>query len=193
MIVMQYSFTLPANYDMQIIRNRITENGHKLNGFPQLIFKGYLYSIKENRELGPGKENQYAPFYLWESNEGMISFLANPGYKQLEQDFGRPRINYGIPIIYSKEETLTSAKYLKREVIHIPKDSNIADIIEQEKSLDIHALTTADNKPVAYISSLNPEQWRLTRWTFWSSYTTERKEITGALSSDWFHIGYLAQ
>lgn len=193
MIVMQYSFTLPANYDMQIIRKRIAESGHKLNGFPHLIFKGYLYSIKDDNELGAPKENQYAPFYLWESNEGMISFLANPGYQQLEQDFGRPRISYGIPIIYSNEASLTSAKYLKKEVIHISSDSKIADIIEQEKSLDMHALTTTDNKLVAYISSLDPEQWLLTRWTFWTSITVETKKVAGVLSSDWFHIGYLAQ
>lgn len=193
MIVMQYSFTLPANYDMQIIRNRIAESGLKLNGFPQLIFKGYLYSIKDDNELDSPKENQYAPFYLWESNESMIFFLANPGYQQLEKDFGRPRISYEIPIIYSNKTSLTSAKYLKKEVIHISRDSNIADIIEQERALDTDTLSPIENILVAYISSLDPEQWLLTRWTFWTSQTVERKEITDVLSRDWFHIGYLAQ
>ncbi|RBP85133.1 DUF4865 family protein [Marinomonas rhizomae] len=193
MIVMQYSFTLPANYDMETIRNRITENGHKLNGFPQLIFKGYLYSIRNDNELDSPKENQYAPFYLWENDEGMISFLANQGYHQLEQDFGRPKICYGIPITYSKKASLKTAKYLKKEIIPISRDSKIADIIEQEKSSDIHTLTGTDNKLVASISSLNPEQWLLTRWTFWTSQTVDTKEITGVLSRDWFHIGYLAQ
>ena len=37
------------------------------------------------------------------------------------------------------------------------------------------------------------QQWLLTRWTFWTSQTVERKEITDVLSRDWFHIGYLAQ
>jgi len=34
MIVMQYRFTLPADYDMTIIEKRIEENGAKLDGFP---------------------------------------------------------------------------------------------------------------------------------------------------------------
>jgi hypothetical protein len=33
MIVMQYRFTLPADYDMAVIETRIRENGAKLDGF----------------------------------------------------------------------------------------------------------------------------------------------------------------
>ena len=46
----QYSFTLPANYDIETIRNRVTENGHKLNGFPQLSKLGCLRSDIFSRE-----------------------------------------------------------------------------------------------------------------------------------------------
>ena len=37
MIVMQYRFTLPADYDMAVIETRIRENGAKLDGFPGLL------------------------------------------------------------------------------------------------------------------------------------------------------------
>jgi hypothetical protein len=34
MLAMQYRFVLPADYDMAIIRQRIHERGHLLDGFP---------------------------------------------------------------------------------------------------------------------------------------------------------------
>jgi hypothetical protein len=38
MLAMQYSFTLPADYDMAIIYNRIREKGHLLDDFPNVRF-----------------------------------------------------------------------------------------------------------------------------------------------------------
>ena len=48
MIVMQYRFTLPADYDMAVIETRIRENGAKLDGFPGLLIKAYLFSRRED-------------------------------------------------------------------------------------------------------------------------------------------------
>ncbi|MEQ0277559.1 DUF4865 family protein [Klebsiella sp. CN_Kp100] len=39
MIVMQYRFTLPADYDMAVIDTHIQENGAKLDGFPGLLLR----------------------------------------------------------------------------------------------------------------------------------------------------------
>ncbi|MGO6908064.1 DUF4865 family protein, partial [Rhizobium ruizarguesonis] len=46
MITMQYSFTLPADYDMSIIDRRIRDKGPLLDGFPNLGFKAYLSARK---------------------------------------------------------------------------------------------------------------------------------------------------
>ena len=40
MIAMQYSFTLPADYDMTRIDERIESKGHLLNGFPASQMQG---------------------------------------------------------------------------------------------------------------------------------------------------------
>lgn len=37
MLAMQYRFTLPADYDMAIVRRRIADFGHRLDACPQLI------------------------------------------------------------------------------------------------------------------------------------------------------------
>jgi len=48
MIVMQYRFTLPADYDMAIVEKRIAQNGARLNGFAGLLFKAFLVSRRED-------------------------------------------------------------------------------------------------------------------------------------------------
>lgn len=63
MLAMQYSFTLPADYDMSIIRQRIATKGHLMDGFPLLVFKAFLQA---SRDVGRRHafENLYAPFYM---------------------------------------------------------------------------------------------------------------------------------
>lgn len=42
MIEFQYRFTLPADYDMEIIHKRVADNGHRFDEFPNLYFKSFL-------------------------------------------------------------------------------------------------------------------------------------------------------
>ena len=91
MIAMHYRFTLPADYDMVLIEQRIASNGARLDGFPGLLFKAYLYSRQDDGAL-PGQENRYAPFYVWHSAEAMHRFLASEGFAALTRHFGWPRI-----------------------------------------------------------------------------------------------------
>lgn len=87
MIVMHYRFTLPADYDMGIIEHRIRENGARLDGFPGLIAKAYLYACREEGDL---EENRYAPIYFWQEAAAMQRFLQSPGFAALVRDFGWP-------------------------------------------------------------------------------------------------------
>lgn len=91
MIAMHYRFTLPADYDMGLIEARIACNGARLDGFPGLLFKAYLYSRQDDGAL-PGQENRYAPFYVWHNAEAMDRFLASEGFAALTRHFGWPRI-----------------------------------------------------------------------------------------------------
>ena len=60
---MQYSFVLPADYDMAIIRQRIADKGHLLDAYPNLLFKAYLSADRQS-STQPSRHNLYAPFYL---------------------------------------------------------------------------------------------------------------------------------
>lgn len=70
MYAMQYQITLPTDYDMQIIRDRVTRTGHLMDGYHGLEFKAYL--IQENAKGAP--RNAYAPFYVWRDIDGMRQF-----------------------------------------------------------------------------------------------------------------------
>ncbi|MFM2479799.1 DUF4865 family protein [Celerinatantimonas sp. YJH-8] len=103
MIAMQYSFTLPADYEMQRIEDRIRLQGAKLDGFAHLALKLYLYARADDPECR-SSHNLYAPFYLWYESAGMNQFLACDGFKALCQQFGRPAIDIWIPTQASLEQ-----------------------------------------------------------------------------------------
>lgn len=90
MYAMQYQISLPADYDMQIIRDRVTQTGHLMDGYPGLEFKAYL--IQEKTKGAP--RNAYAPFYVWRDIDGMRQFCwGEPGYSAIVRDFGRHPIH----------------------------------------------------------------------------------------------------
>ncbi|MCH0562358.1 MULTISPECIES: DUF4865 family protein [unclassified Streptomyces] len=89
MHAMQYELTLPADYDMGIVRSRVARAGHLTDDWEGLGLKAYL--IRE-RGLHGSPVNQYAPFYLWNTVEGMNTFLWGGGFQGLCDDFGRPGV-----------------------------------------------------------------------------------------------------
>lgn len=76
---MQYKISLPDDYDMRIIQKRVQDNGNKTDGFQDLLFKAYL--ISEKGTFG-NKKNEYAPLYLWKSNQGMNKFIFDGFYNR---------------------------------------------------------------------------------------------------------------
>ncbi|MFF7853447.1 DUF4865 family protein [Streptomyces sp. NPDC007904] len=89
MYAMQYELTLPADYDMGIVRDRVARRGHLLDAWEGLGVKAYL--VRE-RGVHGSPVNQYAPFYLWNTLEGMNAFLWGGGFQGIADDFGRPRV-----------------------------------------------------------------------------------------------------
>ncbi len=76
MHALQYELTLPADYDMRIVRDRVARRGPLLDAWPGLGVKAYL--VRE-RGVHGSPVNQYAPFYLWNTVEGMNAFLWGGG------------------------------------------------------------------------------------------------------------------
>ncbi len=89
MHAMQYAIRLPADYDMGVIRDRVARKAHLLDRWEGLGFKTFL--VRE-RGVHGSPVNEYAPFYLWNSVQGMNSFLWGGAFQVIPDDFGRPSV-----------------------------------------------------------------------------------------------------
>lgn len=162
MIAMQYSFTLPSDYDMAIIDRRIRDKGPMLDGFPNLRFKAYLSARKG--EFG-SRENLYAPFYVWEQPDGASDFLAGPGFDALAQTFGWPQVRHWI--VWSAAATdIKAARFASRNVLPIPPYAPLAEIRKEEVARS-NAEAAARGGALASISAFEPFGWSLVRFALY--------------------------
>lgn len=183
MLAMQYRFILPADYDMAIIRQRIRERGHLLDGFPHLEWKAYLWSAHDVRQ--PDTLNTYAPLYLWQDNEGINQFLASPGFQALCADFGRPQIDIWSVWHCSGSAEMAAAAHCHQQTLPIAPGQSLQALRQQEQ-----ALATALHRQGALcvLSAFDPHQWRLLRLSAWPASPDDRQLET---STACYQIGYV--
>jgi hypothetical protein len=163
MLAMQYGFTLPADYDMDIIERRIAARGHLLDGFPGLAFKAYLSARRDDPAL-PGEENLYAPFYLWHDNEGMNAFLAGAGFAALAKDFGWPQVRVWSVSHARSRPGLAAAVCAVREVVQMPPHAALEAHLRREAEIADAGL--ADGA-LAVVSAFEPTGWTTVRFSLW--------------------------
>ncbi|MFE0460999.1 DUF4865 family protein [Kitasatospora sp. NPDC058965] len=127
MQAMQYEFTLPADYDMGIIRRRIKEKAQQTDAFPGLGVKAYL--VRE-RGVSGSPVNQYAPFYLWRTPAGMNAFLWGPGFRGLSRDFGRPSVRSWLGAAFRRGPEFDRAPTTAiRRVEPLPEDADPGEAV----------------------------------------------------------------
>lgn len=166
MIGMQYNFTLPADYDMSIIDQRIRDKGPMLDGFPGLIFKAYL-SAKRQDETHPSTANLYAPFYLWDNTEAMNSFLCGPGFSAVSNAFGWPQVNIWSVWASCIRGNLSDAKAASRTITPIAPYTDLTALRQSEIA---KAREDIDNKgAIASVTAFDPHGWRSIRFQLWAS------------------------
>jgi Domain of unknown function (DUF4865) len=122
MQAMQYEITLPADYDMAIVRQRVATKGAMTDDFEGLGLKAY--GIRE-RGVDGSPVNQYAPFYLWASVEGMNRFLWGAGFGGLSRDFGRPIVRQWTGLAFERGPASEAAPgFATRRIESIGPDSD---------------------------------------------------------------------
>ncbi|MBY6264242.1 DUF4865 family protein [Azospirillum sp. 412522] len=163
MMAMQYSFALPADYDMAVIDRRIRERGPLLDGFPRLRFKAYLAARKQDAGF-TSTENLYAPFYLWDEPEGIENFLAGPGFAAVTRDFGWPSVQTWLVRHAELTPGLNSATYATREIAPIAAYSELAS---QRDTAIAGAKSAVESGAVAAIAAFDPTGWRMASFALW--------------------------
>ena len=157
MLVMQYEITLPADYDMRIIRDRVARTGHLLDSYPGLGLKAFL--IRE-RGVDGSASNQYAPFYLWADAAGAASFLwSGAGFTAILRDFGRPVVQtwVGGTVHQASEPNLPAYAVRQKTVLAAG-----ADIVEVARATDARladSVSAGQAQLGAY--GIDPRTWEL--------------------------------
>ncbi|KIF66481.1 hypothetical protein HY68_31215 [Streptomyces sp. AcH 505] len=164
MHVMQYEITLPADYDMEIIRRRVATKGHLLDDFPGLGLKAYL--IRERADGSPA--NQYAPLYLWADPAGMNSFLLGPGFQGLAADFGRPVVQHWAGLAHEEGPAAgrTPLSAVRRR-LPIPDTPDLPGLMD-EAAAETRRLAGVEGVVCADLA-FDPRHWELLHFTLWDS------------------------
>lgn len=173
MYAMQYQITLPADYDMNIIRQRVANNGHRLDQFPGLGLKTFL--IREQGVNG-SPVNEYAPFYLWASLTGMTNFLwEGGGFSGILSSFGRPAVQNWTGVIarrgsaYDRKPT-----HATRYVEALPAHSNPQTLVEELRAESQSRAMRPNVNLIAY--GIDVRHWELVRFTLWSEAPTDNSD-----------------
>ncbi|MFJ2767031.1 DUF4865 family protein [Streptomyces sp. NPDC087300] len=163
MHALQYEITLPAEYDMGIIRHRVATKGHLLDDFPGLGIKAYLMR-ERGRDGSP--VNQYAPFYLWNGSEGMNSFLWGPGFKGLVDDFGRPDVRNWTVLAY--EEGAAGTATPKAAIRRRQRIAEGTPLPEFAVELAHEAARLAGQEgAVSAAVAIDPHAWEAVHFSLW--------------------------
>jgi hypothetical protein len=150
MIASQYKITLPSNYDMDIIKSRVKDNGFKTDGFDGLKFKLYLITEKG---INNNLQNSYSPLYLWKDSEGLNKFLFEGFYDNILTSFGWQNINIGVLLNDTTTQRIKGANF----IFEVEGD------IEPKESLNSFKKSIKDAIPkidAEYVITYNPDKWR---------------------------------
>jgi hypothetical protein len=157
MITTQYKITLPSDYDMEIIRERVRKNGYKTDGFEDLKFKLYLITEKG---VHHNLQNSYCPLYLWKGSNGLNKFLFNGYYDNILNSFGWQKVNIGIPLIDTTTAKIKDSQYvfqLKGEITQQESLNHLTDRIRESLSKLVDT---------EYIVIYNPDKWKYEAFYF---------------------------
>jgi hypothetical protein len=188
MYAKQYQITLPADYDMGIIRKRVADGGHVLDDRAGLGMKAYL--IRE-RGVADSPVNQYAPFYLWNDSNAMAHFLfGGGGFQNIVRDFGRPTVQHWTGVSCHVGPARDAVpQTASRLLLPIPIDADpdrtglgLAAWVEHMAD-QLHSLAQHEEVHTAVLA-VDPHHWQAMQFVLWerevaasADPTTERYAV----------------
>lgn len=187
MYAKQYEITVPADYDMHILRKRADAARTFFDDRAGLGLKAY--AIRE-RGVDGSPVNQYAPFYLWNDSAAMSHFLfGGGGFERIIRSFGQTTVLHwtGVATVAGPARD-TVPKAASRRVTTIPADPDLDDTglglaarIEQECK-ELEALAQVEGVHTAALA-VDPQHWQLVKFVLWrdsvprNDDATERYEV----------------
>jgi Domain of unknown function (DUF4865) len=161
---MQYEITLPADYDMAVIRHRVATRGSRTDTFPGLGVEAY--AIRERGVWG-SPVNQYAPFYLWADSAGMNEFLFGAPFAGLSADFGRPTVRHWTGVAFRRGPAWTDRPIAAtRTTRTVPADLALPALIDEA----VAELDRDADAPGLHSGALvvDPATWEMVGFRLWA-------------------------
>jgi hypothetical protein len=157
MIIAHYAHRLPADYDVQIIRNRAQARGHLFDAIPELYFKAFL--LRERGCFG-AIANEYSSLYLWRADQGFRDFLVDGRTKSVTNSFGRPQIETRFALDALKGEG-REARFLYKQEQNIPLDAELTSAFAEEIARNRETAKQAGVFAAAV--GVDAQNWKFTR------------------------------
>ncbi|MDA2066130.1 DUF4865 family protein [Bacillus cereus] len=180
MIGMQYKVILPKDYDMEIIKKRVKDNGYKTDGFQALNFKAYL--ITETEKDG-NFYNCYAPLYIWNGHEGMNKFIFEGYYDNILQSFGWQQIHIGVPLVVNLSDDFKKCKYVVEYVGSISQKNSLIETQFNFFNKNVQNTENCKGNVIVY----NPDKWGYSQFGFYE-VKPEIEEIEDITLYEVLHI-----
>ncbi|MGW1465701.1 DUF4865 family protein [Streptomyces sp. NPDC002308] len=182
MYAKQYGITLPADYDMEIIRKRVAVGGPTMDDRAGLGLKAFV--IRE-RGVNGSPVNEYAPFYLWNDTGAMAQFLVGGGgFQNIVRDFGRPAAFHWTGIAcHAGPAREAPVRAASRRLAPIPADPDLradglgpAALIGREAE-ELRTLARLEGVHTAALA-FDPHSWQLVRFVLWADAVAPDGEAT---------------
>ncbi|MCF2532229.1 DUF4865 family protein [Yinghuangia soli] len=182
MYAKQYELTLPADYDMAIIRKQVADGGHALDDRAGLALKAYL--VRE-RGVAGSPVNQYAPFYLWNDTGEVARFLiGGGGFQNIIRDFGRPAVHHWTGVACHAGPARTAPpRAASRRLVPLPQDTDpdatglgLSALIDQEAE-QLRQLSRLEGVHTAALA-VDPHHWTLLRLILWADTSGPDEDAT---------------
>ncbi|CAM5767763.1 hypothetical protein LMIY3S_02272 [Labrys miyagiensis] len=173
MYAMHYAITLPADYDMDNIRERIATKGPLLDDLPGLGMKAYL--VREKGVVGSAV-NQYATFYLWASAQGMGGFLwGGRGFGGIVSSFGRPPVRHWAgAACHLGRQALSAARNATIKEVDIEPDADPAAAVSSALASTVQRA----GQPEVCLAAVavDPQSWKIVTFTLWAGEPSAENE-----------------
>jgi len=181
MIIAHYAHRLPADYDVDIIRNRAAARGHLFDATSELYFKAFL--LRERGRFG-AIANEYSSLYLWRKDEGFRDFLVDGRTKSVTDSFGRPQIETRFVLDALKGDG-KEARFLFKQERDIPLDADLTSAFAEEIARNREAVREAG--VVAAAVGVDAQRWKFSR------VQVLEREPSGSEQGTAYQVLYLAR
>ncbi|MFD4764076.1 DUF4865 family protein [Streptomyces sp. NPDC058439] len=179
MLSAHYDITLPADYDMGIIRQRVTGRSAPWDLRAGLLLKAFCVTSPEDTPAGDGagpSHKSYAPFYVWDDPGQFAAFLTGPEYAGLRSAFGP------VPVATATvlESSIGSgpASHLIRTREHLGPFADLRSVARAEEERRHAALD--DPAVHSYVADLDAVSMIVTRRTLLREGNPPPKQENGA-------------